>query len=582
MDLKEHPIFTREARSNASSVWGTLAIEVLARLGLRCVVISPGSRSTPLALAAARNPKIEGIPILDERSAAFFALGLAKRSGHPVALVCTSGTAAANYLPAVVEASMSGVPLLLLTADRPPELRDCAAGQTIDQLKLYGNYVRSFRELAVPETSAPRLAYLRQSLVHAVDRCLVGDPGPVHLNVPFRDPLAPNPEAEPVIDAAALEALATVVTRSSESVRCCAEMDAVAVERLLSHRHGLIVVGDVTPPEGGAAFAASVGSLATKLGWPVLADVLNPLRRHAAAVDPLIVHYDAMIRNAERADLPRPSAILQIGPPPTSKVLRHWLEAGDAVSFLLSERPFNTDPLHRVAIPLRGSTADLAAALPQTEADATWLDAWRGANAANEGRIASALEAMDHCFEGKAAWILSRALPPGTPVCLAGSMSVRYAEWFWSAGDGGGPLLANRGANGIDGTLGTALGLAHGAPPAVLLTGDLAFLHDANALLAGDAFRGSLTVVLMNNRGGGIFEHLPVAALEDFEPYFATPQTVDIAGLCRAHGVRHELCPDWRTFEEQIRLLPSSGIRVLEIVTDRKRDVATSRALLEP
>jgi 2-succinyl-5-enolpyruvyl-6-hydroxy-3-cyclohexene-1-carboxylate synthase len=188
------------ARSNVNAVWGALTIEVLARLGVECVVTSPGSRSTPLVVAAARNPKIETLSILDERSASFFALGYAKQTHRPVALICTSGSAAANYLPAVVEASMSGTPLLLLSADRPPELRDCSSGQTIDQLKLFGNYVRGFREMALPDVREDMLDYLRQSLVHAVNLSLGPDAGPVHLNFPFRDPLSPELEdPRPVI-----------------------------------------------------------------------------------------------------------------------------------------------------------------------------------------------------------------------------------------------------------------------------------------------------------------------------------------------------------------------------------------------
>ncbi|MEM8867707.1 MAG: 2-succinyl-5-enolpyruvyl-6-hydroxy-3-cyclohexene-1-carboxylic-acid synthase [Verrucomicrobiota bacterium] len=562
------------SRSSVNSVWGALTIEVLARLGLETVVVSPGSRSTPLTVAAARNPKIEAIPVLDERSAAFFALGIAKRTSKPVALICTSGSAAANYFPAIVEASMGGTPLLVLTADRPPELRDCASGQTIDQLKLYGDYVRQFTELALPEVSSGMLAYLRQTLVHAVDRSLNGNPGPVHLNFPLRDPLVPGSGESVVIEAAELEAAATVMTRPCESVGTGGSFDAVALERLGSHQHGLIVVGEINPRDGDAAFAEAVSLLSEKLGWPVLSDVLNPLRSRSDGS--LITNYDSFLRDrAKTADI-KPTAILQIGALPTSKVLRQWIGSLDAVAFLLSERPTNTDPLHRVALPLVGDPYALAECLPDLKGDSTWNEVWTALEQKTDQVINELLESIEPLFEGKAAYLLSKYLPSKASVFLASSMSVRYAECFWQPNEHAYAVHCNRGANGIDGTLGTALGVAHGGAPAVLLTGDLAFLHDSNSLLIAPKLKGSLTVVLINNNGGGIFEHLPVAGQDPpFEEFFATPQSIQIETLCAAHGLSHECIRNWDTFFERIKALPEQGVRVLELVTDRKADVAT-------
>lgn len=555
-------------------------MEVLARLGIGTVVTSPGSRSTPLTVAAARNPKLEAISILDERTAGFFALGLAKRTQKPVALVCTSGSAAANYFPAVVEASMSGTPLLILTADRPPELRDCSSGQTIDQLKLFGDYVRSFRELALPEVRPTLLHYLRQTLVHAFSESLGVHAGPVHLNFPFRDPLGPDPDGPPVIEAAAMEAAVTVLSRPAEAVGCCASLDAVTVERLASHTKGLIVVGSVNPRDGQESFSDAVAMLSLKLGWPVVSDVLNPLRGHAGEMPGLITHYDAFLRRSEHQAALTPTAVLQIGPLPTSKVLRQWLAEMDAVSFLLSEYPVNTDPLHRIAVPLVGEAHVLAEVVPHRSVDADWMNAWRQIERTTSERLDAKLEPMTELFEGKIAWVLSRQLPIGTAVFIASSMSVRYAEFFWSAGSRACPVYCNRGANGIDGTLGTALGIAHGGGRSVLLTGDLAFLHDSNALLAVGEMRGSLTVVLVNNNGGGIFEHLPIADFEPpFEKYFATPQSVNFATLCCAYGIDHTRVHSWEALTAAIDALPETGVRVIEVPTDRKADLATLRAL---
>lgn len=566
-----------------NTAWGALAVEVLARLGVELAVVSPGSRSTPLTLATARNPKLEAIPVLDERSAGFIALGHAKRTRRPVALICTSGSAAVNYAPAVLEASMSGTPLLILTADRPPELRACSSGQTIDQLKLYGDLVRSFVELGLPSVAPEQLSYLRQQLVHAVDRSLNGNPGPVHVNFPFRDPLVPDMDASPVVAAEVLQDAATVIARPCEAVTFGAGFDAVAVERMCSHTKGLIVVGDVTPREGDECFADAVSMLSEKLGWPVLCDVLNPLRNHAGETRALVTRYDSILRDAGAADELEPTAILQIGPLPTSKVLRQWLQGLDAVAFLLSERPVNLDPLHRIAIPLTGSSHTLAEALIHQQAESSWVQAWLAYESRAVERIDAVLDGLDVCFEGKAAWLLSRHVPVGASVFLASSMSVRYAEYFWQAGSRGCSVFGNRGANGIDGTLGTALGVAHGGAATFLLTGDLAFLHDSNALLAADMVEGSLTVLLMNNGGGGIFEHLPVSEQSDvFERYFATPQPVDLQGLCEAHGVDYVCIDNWDTFIAAITQSPQRGIRVLELKTDRKADVERVRSILNP
>jgi 2-succinyl-5-enolpyruvyl-6-hydroxy-3-cyclohexene-1-carboxylate synthase len=561
---------------NLNALWASVLVETLARTGVRHAVVSPGSRSTPLVIALAAHPDIEAIPVLDERSAAFFALGLAKQQLQPVALVCTSGTATANFFPAIVEAYESGVPLLVLTADRPPELRSCASGQTIDQQKLYGSYVNFFHELATPALAESQLRYVRQATAHAAMRTLVPAPGVVHLNVPFRDPLPP------VADDGACAQLARSIDWElffSHLGPVLPAPPAGMPPQIVPDVHGAIVVGPAQPGNV-ETYVRSVAEIARRLGWPVLADALSPVRQHIGAIPNVVTTYDIVLRNENAAARLKPEVVLCLGAWPTSKVLRSWVEESGAVVWMVTDRPDNRDALHTrarhiaLALPLLASL--LPAAIDVNGYQRMWGRYEQKARPALDAR----LRAEPSLFEPKAAWLLAQHLPAGTSIFVANSMPVRDAEYVWPAGDRALRPWCNRGANGIDGTLSTALGVAHGTEkPAVLLTGDLALLHDSNGFLLRPKFRGSLTVVLINNRGGGIFDHLPVAQFEPpFEEFFATPQEVDLGRLCGAHGVEHVIVRDWPHFTEAISSLPLTGLRVLELRTDRKRDAAMRKA----
>ena len=551
---------------NANSLWGSVVAETLFRCGIRHAVISPGSRSTPLTMAFASHAGIEAIPVLDERSAGFFALGLAKQSGRPAVLLCTSGSAGSHYFPAIIEARESGVPLIVITADRPPEMRECASGQTIDQQKLFGDYVGFYHELAVPEAKLPLLAYLRQTVAHAVERALRPFLGPVHLNVPFRDPLAP-------VDDGSTRELAGKVDDSFFAH--LGEPPVQVTRSTLWQRpttaRGLIIAGPMAQTANADGIVAKVMELSAALGWPVLADGLSPLRTQAG----VITAYDTILRNDASARDLSPRNVLCLGSWPTSKVLRGWLEASGAEILLVSAQAANRDALHgktrQIVAPI-----DSLAVSGERIRDDSYARAWAAAEKSARTALDRALENEPALVEPKVVAALTRHLPAGTPLAIANSMPTRDIEYFRGAG---GPALAvafNRGANGIDGTLSSALGLAHAAgTPAVLLTGDLALLHDTNGFLLRPQFRGSLTVVLINNSGGGIFEHLPVAKFEPpFETYFATPQAVEFSKLCAGYGVEHVRVRDERHLGELVRALPAQGIRVLEVVTDRKRDAA--------
>lgn len=563
---------------NVNSLWGSVLVETLARLGVRQAVISPGSRSTPLTVQFARHPQFEAIPVLDERSAAFFALGLARQSHRPVVLLCTSGTAGANYLPAVVEARESGVPLLAITADRPPEMRECRSGQTIDQQKLFGGYVNFYHELSVPEASVALLRYLRQTVAHAVERTQWPAGGPVHLNAPFRDPLPP------VKDGAA-EALQREISngffghlREARMAAACGDLSALGAMR---STRGIVVAGQVRVTDA-AGYARTVGRLAKRLGWPVLADALSPLRNFASLVPGLVTRYDVVARSAEWTRELQPSHVLCLHDWPTSKALRQWLGAGDVPVTFVTARADNPDALHTATRVVRTDVENFAANVRVRTAPRAWVRRWSEVERRIEARLRRGLGAAEagQMFEGQAMALLPRMLPKGATVMFANSMPVRDAEYLWPANDRAHGVHCNRGANGIDGTLSTAIGLAHRGAPTVLVAGDLSLLHDTNGFLLARELRGSLTVVLMNNDGGGIFEHLPVARFEPpFERFFATPQAVDFAKLGATYGVAHTRVRDWRHFEKLLGKLPARGVRVLEVRTERKRDAAFRKAL---
>jgi 2-succinyl-5-enolpyruvyl-6-hydroxy-3-cyclohexene-1-carboxylate synthase len=561
---------------NTNTLWSSVLVETLFRTGVRRAVISPGSRSTPLTVVLARHGGIEAIPVLDERSAAFFALGLAKQKLEPVVLVCTSGTAGANYFPAVIEAQESGVPLVVLTADRPPEMRACASGQTIDQQKLFGDHVVFYHELALPGADLEMLRYLRQTVAHAVGRAGAPFAGPVHLNVPFRDPLAPTPD-----EAAAKLTTACDWTQFFSHLAPNVAVAAAPVQLTLTPDvHGLIVVGPQQPGDVDT-FVAAVGEIARRLGWPVLTDGLSPLRHHAGRVPHVVTTYDTVLRNAAVAERLKPEFVLALGAWPTSKVLRGWLAGSDAITWMVSPRPENRDALHGRSRHLAVDPATLAAMLPEAAETNGYQKMWARYEQKARAALDARLNATTAMFEGRAAWLLARHLPVGAPLAIASSMPVRDVEYFWPANDRRVRPFVNRGGNGIDGTLSTALGVAHGGgQPAVLLTGDLALLHDTNGFLLRPKLRGSLTIVLINNLGGGIFDHLPIAQFEPpFEEFFATPQEADFAKLCAVYGAEHVLVRDWAHFAQLVATLPATGIRVLEVRTDRKQDAAHRKQL---
>ena len=574
---------------NCNTLWASVLVETLARVGLTTAVICPGSRPGPLATAFALHETIQAIPILDERSAAFFALGVARRTGRPAALVCTSGTAGANFYPAVIEAYESRVPLIVLTADRPPELRHCHAGQAIDQLKLYGHYPNWQAELALPELSHSQLTYLRQTLIYAWERSHVPTPGPVHLNCPFRDPLAPIADAVTSdfantlnVDAFFHGVQPILLPRATIATHALPLQDWLACDR------GVIIAGPAQPQDP-EVYSRAIANLAQTLNWPVFAEGLSPIRNAADLNPNLIATYGVALKNPSLADGLRPDQVIRVGELPTSKELRQWLAHLDGPQWVIDPGDRNLDPLHANTIALRTDIEQIAEAIASlgspamtSVSESSYLSKWLDIEQRIRANIKQTMIAVDHLWESKLSWILPNCLPPSTPVFIANSMPVRDVEWVWPLNNSRIQPYCNRGANGIDGTLSTALGVAHAAPPSVLLTGDLSLLHDTNGFLQTQEFQGHLTILLINNDGGGIFGMLPIGHYDPpFERFFVTPQRVDIPVLCQAYGVEYENISVWSELVERLNPLPTSGIRVLEIQCDRCADIALRKHWLE-
>ena len=617
---------------NTNTVWASVLAETLQRLGLTTAVICPGSRSAPLTIAFALNNKIETIPTLDERSASFFALGIAQKSGLPTALICTSGTAAANFYPAIIEARESRIPLLIFTADRPPELRDCHAGQAIDQVKIYGNYPNWQAELAIPSASIGMLDYLRQTIVYAIERSIFPTKGPVHLNIPFRDPLVPVPDIavealetqfNPEHFFAGLEPIFAGESSTPPSPPLLRGGEESTMQQWHKCSKGIIIAG-VSQPQFAEKYCSAIAQISQLLNWPVLAEGLSPVRNYAQLNPHLISTYDLILRNRFLADKLTPEIAIQIGDLPTSKELRNWLDKTQPKRYIIDPSHHNFDPLHGKTIHLRTSVENLATNLatiltlvpplnkgglggvlatattnispqipPLNKGESTllpplnkvglegvltspsneYLQLWRNTEIQVRETIDQKISAINKIIEPKVSWLLSQILPPATPIFIANSMPVRDVEFFWKPNNLEIKPFFNRGANGIDGTLSTALGVAHRNQSSIMLTGDLALLHDTNGFLIKNKFVGHLTIILINNNGGGIFEMLPVAKFDPpFEEFFATPQHINFAQLCATYGVEHEVIEDWEQFKQKLISLPNSGIRVLEVQTDRRSD----------
>jgi 2-succinyl-5-enolpyruvyl-6-hydroxy-3-cyclohexene-1-carboxylate synthase len=567
-------------------------VDELARCGMRAACTSPGSRNAPLVLALARDEHLTCDAHVDERAAGFFALGWTKRMGVPVAVTCTSGTAAAELLPAAVEAREARVPLLLLTADRPAELRENGAGQAVDQLKMFGSAVKWFVEVELPpQADAAALRWIRTLACRAYATSLEGRPGAVHLNFPLREPLVPDGELP--ADASGRPERAPYVTRlTSPSAGGWAER---ALEELAGKARRPVIVAGRSERGGIQAYAQELGAK----GWPVLADPMSRARRGPAAV----AHYDALLRDAEWAEAMRPDLVLRVGDLPVSKPLRTWLAGLDGVpQVALDPEAAWQDPASVLSVSLDLEPERVVNSLPAV-ADPGWLAGWRGADDRAEDALEDVLGG-EQLSEPRVAAELS-CLKDGEEILfVASSMPIRDVESVWPVLDVPAPVLCNRGANGIDGTVSSAFGAAAAASYAdlgeqvVLLIGDVALAHDIGGLLASARLGLKLTIVLIENGGGGIFDFLPVSGSpyarevlagdgdgdgEDlYTRHVATPTGLDFARAAALYGLEHERVTTGPGFREALeRALRRPGSGIIEVPSDRERNVAVHRRMWE-
>jgi 2-succinyl-5-enolpyruvyl-6-hydroxy-3-cyclohexene-1-carboxylate synthase len=570
--------------TNANTALASAFVEELARDGLRHAVVSPGSRSTPLAVALWRQPEIEVTVIVDERSAAFFALGAAQATGTPVAVLCTSGTAVANYHPAVFEADESAVPLVVLSADRPPELRGIGAGQTVDQIKVFGSSVRWFCEVGTHEADDDGLLHYRSVACRALAAAR-GEtrPGPVHLNLPWREPLAPVP-VEGAVTATDPLALKGRDGRPLTAVTSIdLEPSAFLLEEMAGHIgdaiSGVIVAGRQLDPE----LREPLVHLARASGFPILAEPTSQLRSGPHDRSHVIAAYDLLLRDGRFARSVVPDFVLRFGEMPTSKSLRTWLAASGASEIVID--PFGgwNEPSNRAAALLRADPTELAsgwaARLEKEERAAP--ERWIAAEMAAQAALDSELGTGGSVAEPALHRALGRAHADGDLIYTASSMPIRDQEAFLGAEAADALFLCNRGANGIDGLISSGIGAAHASGrPTTIVSGDLGLLHDVGGLAALRDVSTPVRIVVIDNDGGGIFHFLPQEKAlggDEFEALLGTSRGIDVEKAAALFDLPHRRLESLGDLPEAL----AAGTGLIEVKTDRQVNVALHQHLTQ-
>lgn len=562
--------------------------ESLVQSGVSEVCISPGSRSTPLAVSAFRTPNLNSRAILDERSAAFFALGLARQSQAPVALICTSGSAVANYLPAVIEAHHARIPLLVFSADRPPELRDWGAGQTIDQVGLYGTAVRLFVDVPPPVSGPAGLRYASALASRAVADATCGPAGPVHLNFPLREPLEPpegffwKGQGE-----SGSNSIGTAAQSKPLRVPASAHLNSL-VSRLSRFERGVISCG---PLVDDPKLRAAIGRLATEMKWPIVADPTSQQRRGAhVETAPVLAHSDLWLRDESVVEAFRPDVVLRLGDSPVSKSLRKALLKNPPTDFVLVDPDgvFH-DPDHLATEVVRADPLSVCeawlleldtAALKRS--DSAYCETWEALDRAVARELKVWADSSSRFLEPQTVMVLSEALNSEVTLFVSNSMPVRDLDAFLFQDSKSLRVLSQRGASGIDGIVSGAAGAsAAGEGAVVLFTGDLALLHDAGGMLTARDHAESLTIVVIQNDGGGIFSFLPISDQGDsvgFEEFFRTPHGLKLEDLARFYGAHFYRAEQAQTLASALaQTVGAPGVHLIEVPVDRDENLKCFR-----
>ena len=553
-------------------------VSELVQTGVEDVVISPGSRSTPIAMVMAEHPDLQIHVHVDERSAAFFALGIAKASQKPTVLLCTSGTAAANYFPAIAEAKISRVPLVVLTADRPHELRDVGAPQTIDQIHLYGQHVKWFVEMALPEHTDEMVRYARTVGARAVATSITAPAGPVHINFPLREPLIPALD-EDLFHQQERESgyvkikLPTLVLRHDEYEHYA--------NVLTTYQRGIIVCGQMEDKD----FAEVIVTLAKKLQFPILADPLSQLRSGSHSSEMIVDAYDTLLRFDDVKRELKPDIIIRFGSMPVSKSLSFFLKENRTAqqivvdggmgwrdpAMLSTEMVFCNETIFCV---------ELANRLSPVHDSSFFAKKWLEINQTTKKSL-SKVNDIEQMSEGKLFYKIAELVPEDSTIFVGNSMPVRDLDSFFHQNPKNIKIMANRGANGIDGTVSTALGAATRLERLYLILGDLTFFHDLNGMVAAKLNELNITIIIINNNGGGIFSFLPQATNpRNFELLFGTPLHLDFSHAVHMYGGKFVSISNWDHLTTTlIGDRDEKGLRVLEIVTNRENNVNEHREL---
>ncbi|WP_419882038.1 2-succinyl-5-enolpyruvyl-6-hydroxy-3-cyclohexene-1-carboxylic-acid synthase [Peribacillus sp. B-H-3] len=563
----------------ALTAYAAAFVDELAQNHVKHAVVSPGSRSTPLAMLLVEHPDITVHINVDERSAGFFALGLAKALNEPVAMLCTSGTATANYYPAIIEAYYSRVPLIVLTADRPHELRSVGAPQAIDQINLYGKHVKWFVEMALPENTDQMVKYARNVSARAIAAAANEPSGPVHLNFPLREPLVPDLSMAKEQWESEEEREAAVMIDSGALALSPGQVDRIA-QVFNESESGIIICGELKYETTKDAIL----SLAGKLGFPVFADPLSQLRSGDHSKELIVDTYDTFLRFGEISETCKPDLILRFGAMPVSKPLLQFIKKQTSARHMVVDggagwrepAGMATDMIYCDEVSF---CHDMLRRIDEKE-DRNFLESMVSLNE----KVRNALLAIgdDHELnEGKLFLLLSDLLPEHSTLFVGNSMPIRDLDTFFFNNSKGIRTLANRGANGIDGVVSTAIGVSTVSQNTVLAIGDLSFFHDMNGFLAAKLQKQNLTVLLINNDGGGIFSFLPQSSeKENFEVLFGTPHGLDFSHAAQLYGANYAKVESWEHFSKTLtESFDIPGLKIIEVPTLRETNVLKHRDL---